>query len=120
LVKLGLTVDAVENGIEALEALTQQRYDLVLMDVQMEKMDGYEATRQIRQSKDKRINSAIPVIAMTAHAMQSDREKCLEAGMSDYVSKPVEMKILARVIAKWLPKNESASGSENGQREGLA
>lgn len=112
LVKLGLTVDAVENGIEALEALTQQTYDLVLMDVQMEKMDGYEATRQIRQSKDKRINSAIPVIAMTAHAMQSDREKCLEAGMNDYVSKPVEMKILARVLATWLPKNESASGIE--------
>ncbi len=120
LVKLGLTVEAVENGIEALEALTQQAYDLVLMDVQMEKMDGYEATRRIRQSTDKRINSAIPVIAMTAHAMQSDREKCLEAGMNDYVSKPVEMKILARVIAKWLPKSNSASGSEKGQREGLA
>jgi len=120
LVKLGLTVDAVENGIEALEALTQQTYDLVLMDVQMEKMDGYEATRQIRQSRDKRINSAIPVIAMTAHAMQSDREKCLEAGMNDYVSKPVEMKILARVIDKWLPKDKSASASEKDQREGLA
>ena len=119
LVKLGLTVDAVENGIEALEALTQQAYDLVLMDVQMEKMDGYEATRHIRQSNDKRINSAVPIIAMTAHAMQSDREKCLEAGMNDYVSKPVEMKILARVIAKWLPKSESAPGSEKDQREGL-
>lgn len=105
LVKLGLTVDAVENGFAALEALTQFTYDLVFMDVQMEGMDGYETTRRIRVSADKRYNPSIPIIAMTAHVMQSDREKCLAAGMDDYVSKPIEFIVLAQMVSKWLPKN---------------
>jgi CheY-like chemotaxis protein/HPt (histidine-containing phosphotransfer) domain-containing protein len=104
LIKMGLTVDAVENGFDALEALTQHVYDLVLMDVQMEGMDGYETTRRIRSSTDKRFNPAIPIIAMTAHVMQSDREKCLASGMNDYVSKPVVFSILVATIVKWLPK----------------
>ena len=110
LVKLGLTVDAVENGVAALEALTQHAYDLVLMDVQMEIMDGYETTRQIR-------NPAIPIIAMTAHAMQSDRGKCLDAGMNDYISKPVQFAILAKTIAKWLPNNEGKADRGSAQSE---
>ncbi|MEI8205470.1 MAG: response regulator [Kiritimatiellales bacterium] len=101
---LGLDVDTVENGVEALEALTQGTYDLVLMDVQMPVMGGYEAARQIRDPKSKAYNASIPIIAMTAHAMQGDREKCLEAGMNDYVPKPVDPEILARAITKWLPK----------------
>jgi PAS domain S-box-containing protein len=104
LVKLGLTVDAVENGFAALEALAHFTYDLVFMDVQMEGMDGYETTRRIRSSTDKRFNPSIPIIAMTAHAMQSDREKCLAAGMDDYVSKPIEFTILEQTVDKWLQK----------------
>ena len=104
LIKLGLTVDAVENGFAALEALTKFTYDLVFMDVQMEGMDGYEATHRIRTSTDKRFKPSIPIIAMTAHAMQSDRAKCLAAGMDDYVSKPIEFTVLAQTVAKWLPK----------------
>jgi CheY-like chemotaxis protein/HPt (histidine-containing phosphotransfer) domain-containing protein len=104
LVKLGLTVDAVENGFAALEALAHFTYDLVFMDVQMEGMDGYEATHRIRTSTDKRFKPSIPIIAMTAHAMQSDRAKCLAAGMDDYVSKPIEFTVLAQTVAKWLPK----------------
>jgi signal transduction histidine kinase/DNA-binding response OmpR family regulator len=111
--KLGLTVDAVENGIAAIEALTRFAYDLVFMDVQMEGMDGYETTRKIRNSTDERYNPSIPIIAMTAHAMQSDREKCLAAGMDDYVAKPIEFTLLAQTIAKWLPKN---NGQTNGKR----
>jgi PAS domain S-box-containing protein len=104
LTKLGLTADAVNNGIEALEALTCISYDLVLMDVQMPVMDGYEATAHIRDTQSEVHNHDVPVIAMTAHAMTGDREKCLEAGMNDYVSKPVSPNSLAEVLAKWLPK----------------
>jgi len=111
LAKLGLTVDTVENGFAALKALSQFTYDMVFMDVQMEGIDGYETTRKIRTSTDNRSNPSIPIIAMTAHAMQSDRDKCLAAGMDDYVSKPIEFTILAQTVAKWLPKN-------NGQSDG--
>jgi hypothetical protein len=105
LAKLGLTVDTVENGFAALKALSQFTYDLVFMDVQMEGMDGYETTHKIRTSTDKRYNPSIPIIAMTAHAMQSDRDKCLAAGMDDYVSKPIDFTILAQTVARWLPKS---------------
>ena len=87
--KLGLRADAVANGAEAVKALETLPYDLVLMDVQMPEMDGLEATRQIRNPQSAVRNHQIPIIAMTAHAMQGDREKCLEAGMNDYVSKPI-------------------------------
>ena len=78
--KLGLRADAVANGAEALKALETLPYDLVLMDVQMPEMDGFEATRQIRNSESAIINHQIPIIAMTAHAMQGDRERCLAGG----------------------------------------
>ena len=101
--KLGLSADAVANGEEALKALETLPYDLVLMDCQMPVMDGYDATRAIRSPLSTVRNHKIPVIAMTAHTMQGDREKCLEAGMNDYVSKPVLPRNLAEAIAKWLP-----------------
>ncbi len=105
--KLGYSrVDAVANGAEAIETLREIPYDLVLMDVQMPEMDGLEATRQIRHLNTKVLNNSIPVIAMTAHAMQGDREICLEAGMNDYVSKPVCPHTLAKVLQKWLPPNK--------------
>jgi PAS domain S-box-containing protein len=101
--KLGLQADAVANGAEALYALASIPYDLVLMDVQMPEMDGIEATRQIRDPRSSVRNHEVPIIAMTAHAMQSDREKCLAAGMNDFVAKPVALKALLGALEKWLP-----------------
>ncbi len=100
--KFGLRADAAANGLEALKALENIPYDLVLMDVQMPEMDGLEATRRIRDPRSKVLNHTIPIIAMTAHAMQSDRDLCLQAGMNDYVSKPVNPQVLAETLERWL------------------
>ena len=81
-------------------------YDLVLMDCQMPVMDGFEATRQIRERADS--VAAIPIVALTANAMIGDREKCLAAGMNDYLSKPVSLEQLADVMARWLPEASAA------------
>ena len=102
--KLGLTADLVANGAEAIRALESIPYDLVLMDVQMPVMDGFEATRQIRSPNAAVPNHQIPIIAMTARALQGDRRRCFEAGMDDYVSKPVSSQALAEVLARWLPQ----------------
>ena len=102
--KLGLNADAVANGAEAIAALKMIPYDLVLMDCMMPEMDGYEATRLIRDPGFAILNHEMPIIAMTANAMQGDREKCLAAGMNDYVSKPVDANALAEALSKWLPK----------------
>ena len=101
--KLGMLVEVAGNGIEALKALEEQHYAMVLMDVQMPKMDGYEAIRRIRSSASNLWDPTVPVIAMTAHAMQGDREKCLSAGMNDYISKPIDGEKLADVLQRWLP-----------------
>ena len=101
--KIGHTgVDTVKNGQEAVTALGKIPYDLVLMDVQMPVMDGIEATIRIRDVQSECLNHAVPIIAMTAHAMQSDRDRCLEAGMNDHITKPVNPKILAEILEKWL------------------
>lgn len=97
--KLGHTAVAVANGKEALDALSIAPYDLVFMDCQMPEMDGYEATKLIRNSKNLKCND-IPIIAMTANAMAGDREKCIEAGMNDYVSKPMKVKDLSMAIER--------------------
>ncbi len=102
--KLGLSAEVAANGAEALHALETIPYDLVLMDVQMPVMDGLEATRIIRNAGSGVLNHRIPVIAMTASVMQGDREKCLEAGMNDFTSKPIEPHTLAEVLSRWLPK----------------
>ena len=102
---LGLHADAVANGREAVDALRSIPYDLVLMDVQMPEMDGYEATRAIRDPQTRLPNPAVPIIAMTANAMQGDRNTCLEAGMDDYVAKPIAPRALADALSKWLPKD---------------
>ncbi len=101
--KMGFHADAVASGAEAIAALEALPYDLVFMDVQMPVMDGFEATRCIRSGETRIQNQNIPVIAMTAHAMQGDRELCLQQGMNDYVSKPVSPKAVRSVIEKWLP-----------------
>ena len=103
---LGLRADAVANGADALEALGTHTYDLVLMDVQMPVMDGIEATRRIRSAESAAGKPRLPVIAMTANAMLGDRSKCLEAGMDDYLSKPVSPQMFATALDKWLPPSD--------------
>ena len=93
----------VGDGKEALEALACEHFDLVLMDVQMPEMDGYEATMAVRQ-KEQDTSEHLPIIAMTAHAMKGDRERCLQAGMDDYIAKPVNPKALNEIVAKWAPE----------------
>jgi CheY-like chemotaxis protein/HPt (histidine-containing phosphotransfer) domain-containing protein len=101
--RLGLHADAVANGEEALKALETLPYDVVLMDIQMPLMDGLEATRRIRQPNSPVLNPEIPIIAMTAHAMQGDRERCLNAGMNDFLSKPISPLPLLETLEKWFP-----------------
>ena len=101
--KLGVSADAVGDGQEAVAALASVPYDLVFMDVQMPVLDGLGATREIRDPGSAVRNHAIPVIAMTAHALQGDREQCLAAGMNDFVGKPVNPKRLAEALGRWLP-----------------
>jgi PAS domain S-box-containing protein len=108
--KLGLHADAANNGAEVLAALESTRYDLVLMDCQMPVMDGYETTRRIRAVQAPIKDPRIPIIAMTANAMQGDREECLAAGMNDYVSKPISAYALADTLGKWLPLSAGGPG----------
>ncbi len=103
---LGYEVDVVENGILAIEALQSRDYDLVLMDCMMPVMGGFEATAVIRDPLSSVRNHLIPVIAMTANALISDRDKCLVAGMNDYLSKPFEVEELQRLLHKWLSPEE--------------
>lgn len=98
--KAQLQVDVVANGLEAVKALTARPYDLVLMDIGMPEMDGLEATAAIRKLGGKRAQT--PIIAMTAHVMQGDRESILENGMDDYLPKPVRKTTLLRKISRWI------------------
>jgi len=100
--KLGYQAEVAENGKEALEACARTRYDAVLMDGQMPGMDGFEATRRIREREREAGGPRLPIVAMTASAMKGDREKCLEAGMDDYVSKPVTPEALEAVLRRWV------------------
>lgn len=101
--KMGIHTDVVNNGLEALQALQKKEYALVLMDVQMPVMDGFAAVHAIRNPESAVPNHAIPVIAMTAHAMEGDRERCLHEGMDDYLSKPITPKQLYDTLKQWLP-----------------
>jgi PAS domain S-box-containing protein len=100
--QLGLAADPVFNGAQAIEALRTTGYDLVLMDCEMPEVDGYEATRRIRNRATETLNPLIPIVAVTANAMPGDREKCLRCGMDDYLAKPIEPDELAQVLAKWI------------------
>ncbi|PTN38634.1 response regulator [Desulfonatronum sp. SC1] len=100
--EIGASVEVVGNGSEAVAAFRTKRYDLVFMDCQMPVMDGFEATRRIRESESGGWRT--PIVAMTAHAMEKDREKCLAVGMDDYLSKPVKTGDLIRILEKFLPK----------------
>ncbi|MCP5005716.1 MAG: response regulator, partial [Planctomycetes bacterium] len=100
--KLGYHADVAANGREALGSLEKVDYDLILMDCQMPEMDGYEATRTIRDEASSVRNHGIPIIAMTANAMKGDREKCIESGMNDYVTKPINVKELSDTVERWV------------------
>jgi len=112
--KLGHRATAVADGAQALEALRRESYDLVLMDCQMPVMDGYEATRRIRQSDQR----GIPIIAVTAHAMSGDREECLRAGMNDYLAKPVAIHALATTLTRWLDSQTRRDGAPSAVGSG--
>jgi PAS domain S-box-containing protein len=107
--KLGYEGEAFPDGAEAVEAIEKRRYALVLMDCQMPVMDGYEATRRIRASNHPRL----PIVALTASAMSSDRERCLREGMDDYLAKPVDLTRLAQMLSKWVsvPDSERAGAA---------
>ena len=99
--KLRYHADTADNGLEAMNAVTTHSYDVILMDIQMPEMDGYETTQAIRRLKSSATRPDVPIIAMTAHAMKGDREKCLDAGMDDYLSKPIRLHELGEAIARW-------------------
>jgi two-component system, sensor histidine kinase and response regulator len=107
--RLGFACESVSNGREVLQALKQAEYDVVLMDLQMPEMDGYRTTAEIRRRE--RSPKHLFVIAMTAHALKEDRERCLSAGMDDYISKPVKTTELAAVLERWVPSQPAADGA---------
>jgi len=106
--KLGYRADAVANGHEAISALRTIAYDIVLMDCQMPELDGYDATRRIREGDPETPNPAVPIIALTASAMAEDRDRCLDAGMNDFLSKPVDPQALSDVLSRWLSTSVEA------------
>jgi CheY-like chemotaxis protein len=99
--KLGYQADAVGTGLHAVKAVEAQRYDVVLMDIQMPEMDGFEATAIIRSGKLGGPAQEVPIIAMTACALKGDREKCIALGMNDYLAKPVDPRLLASTVDRW-------------------
>jgi two-component system, sensor histidine kinase and response regulator len=109
-------VDVVDNGCNALDALSRVPYAAILMDVQMPEMDGYETTARIRHHEGE--DRHTPIITMTANAMQGDREKALEAGMDDYVSKPAKAEDLEAVLSRWIPRSEAGSQEAHASFEG--
>ncbi|MDM8538293.1 response regulator, partial [Desulfobacterales bacterium HSG17] len=106
--KLGYSAEIAVNGKEVLKALETTPYDIVLMDCQMPAMDGYEATREIRNLESRVLNHNVTIIAMTANAMKEDRDKCIESGMDDYLSKPVKPQQLDNILKKWFEKQNQS------------
>jgi CheY-like chemotaxis protein len=98
--KMSINCDLANNGVEALQQLAEKPYDLVFMDCQMPLMDGYEATRVLRSSDS--INAKIPVIALTANVMKGDQQACFDAGMDDYLAKPIDRSLLVKKCQYWL------------------
>ena len=117
--KIGIRADVSGSGYEALAALQNIPYDLVLMDVQMPEMDGLETTRQIRAQHSAVLNHHIPIIAMTAHASTKDRDRCLQAGMSDYITKPFKPQALFDVLNRWLPEASSQESYTSNEQPAL-
>jgi len=120
----GLKVDIADNGLRAVQAVSKTGYDLVFMDCQMPEMDGYEATKAIREMERNHPDERhLPIVAMTAHAMEGDRETCIAAGMDDYLSKPFKKNQLLMVLRRWIKKRvfisqKSADSPQHIKREG--
>jgi two-component system, sensor histidine kinase and response regulator len=108
----GYVIDVAENGVEGVKAVVNGEYDIVLMDIQMPEMNGVEATHEIRALEGDK--SAVPIIAVTAHAMHGDRETYLAAGMNDYVSKPIDPKLLLDAIDRWAGRSGNVMGETSG------
>jgi len=106
-------IDIAADGYEAIHAMTQQKYDIVLMDVSMPVMDGLDATRVIRSSKKSKQEKDIPIIALTAHALKGDQERFISSGMSDYISKPIEQEVLIQKVETWLFEKVKQPESES-------
>jgi len=106
--KMGHSVTVVENGRQALAALEKNEFDVILMDIQMPEMDGLETTAEIREREKSQDGTHIPILAMTAHAMAGDRERCLEAGMDGYVSKPVNVQELVEAMENLPTRSQSS------------
>ncbi len=100
--KQGYKIDEAKNGLEALEKFKENNYDLILMDCQMPELDGYETTRQIREIESKEAKKPVPIIAMTGNAFEKDQERCFDAGMDDFIAKPIEPEILTRTISAYI------------------
>jgi CheY-like chemotaxis protein len=117
--KLGYEADVVSNGAQAVEAFLAVRYDLVLMDCQMPELDGYQATQALRKHEDGR---RAVILALTANAMDGDRERCMTAGMDDHIAKPVGMDALGAALERWLgtPAAARASGRALPSTNGAA
>ena len=107
--KLGYRTDIAVNGFECIEALKQKNYSVVLMDCQMPDKDGFQTTEEIRSGTSGVINPGIIIIALTAHAMDGDREKCIKAGMNDYISKPIRIKEIDELLKRWIGLRDDGS-----------
>ena len=105
--KLGYQVDVVDNGIKAVAAAASGKYALVLMDCQMPEMDGFEASQAIRRAEEA-TGARLPIVAITANALQGDRDRCLAMGMDDYISKPIDAVKLSQLLTQWLPRKQAA------------
>lgn len=114
---IGITIEIANNGLEAVQQVRQSVFDLILMDIQMPKMDGYTATRRIR---DLGGFEKLPIIAMTAYAMEGDRQRCLEAGMNDHVSKPIDKRQLYKALMKWIPVAQQSKAKVSSDNQSLA
>ena len=115
-----LVVEIANNGLEAVEMAQKNPYDAILMDIQMPEMNGFEATKAIRELKDPETGdphtaSGLPIIAMTAHAMAGDREKSIEGGMNDHVVKPIDPDALFSALVKWIKPGKTGICSENSR-----
>lgn len=113
--RFGYSIQIAENGQEALDLLKKTQYDLILMDIQMPIMDGYTTTRFIRTT----LQSSVPIIAMTAHALASEREQCLQAGMNDFIPKPFQLDELQRIMRKYLPSALKTAPAEQDKPESI-
>jgi CheY-like chemotaxis protein len=113
LLSLGVEVETAEHGADALARLERSSYALVFMDVMMPVLDGLAATRVWREREAQHGRARLPIVALTANAMASDRERCLEAGMDDYLAKPVRREQLAKILARWLPAEPAPPPESN-------